>query len=305
MIEVQNICKDYGNFSALKGISFSVDKGEILALLGPNGAGKTTTMKIITGFIPATSGSVRINDQMVGIETQETLGYLPENTPLYQDLSVYEHLEFAAKIHGISGSEVEKAIARVVKACSLQEKLYFQISELSKGYKQRVALAQALIHDPDVLILDEPTTGLDPNQILEIRDLIKELGKKKTIILSTHIMQEVEAIADRVIVINKGQIVAEGTPRELMKGAGTSAFVYRVTVSGAQKTVTGILNKVKSVEKVEKEESLEKGISVFLVHAESDVRKEINKAIINADLDLIEVVEEKQSMENVFAQLTK
>lgn len=305
MIHVENLKKKYGSFEALKGVSFDVSKGEILALLGPNGAGKTTTMKILTGFFDASAGEVLIDGSPVTMNTQKNIGYLPENTPLYQDLNVYEHLEFAAQIHGLTGEKKEKAIRHAVQATSLKEKLYFNVSELSKGYKQRVALAQAIIHDPDILILDEPTTGLDPNQIVEIRDLIKELGKKKTIILSTHIMQEVEAIADRVIVIHKGEVVAEGTPEELMKGQNVSAYTYRVVVKGAQKTVLEVLKHVKGVEKAEKIEEVEKGVYAYEVDASDDIRKEVNKALVKADLDVYEINEQKQSMETVFQQLTK
>ena len=305
MIQVESLKKSYGDFQALKGISFSSKKGEVLALLGPNGAGKTTTMKIITAFLAASSGKVLINGDKAGVETQNLIGYLPENTPLYQDLNVYEHLEFAAKIRGLEGAKLKSAIKKAVAACSLEEKLYFEVSELSKGYKQRVALAQAIVHDPKILILDEPTTGLDPNQIIEIRDLIKKLGETKTIILSTHIMQEVEAVADRVVVINKGEIVAQGSPKELMKGNTTSAHSYRVVVQGTQKTVIDALKKVKGVSSVKKTETVERGVAAYEVLAESDIRREINKAIVKADLDLYELKEDQRSMEDVFIQLTK
>ena len=307
MISVKNLKKSYDSFLALKGLSFNVHKGEIVALLGPNGAGKTTTMKIITGFMNATDGDVTVDNVSIDsyrLEIQQKIGYLPENTPLYHDLNVYEHLELAAEVHGITGVEVEKNMRNVVKACGLEKHLYHNISELSKGYKQRVALAQAIIHDPDFLILDEPTTGLDPNQIIEIRELIKTLGKKKTIILSTHIMQEVEAMADRVLVINQGELVAEGTPEELMKGT-TDTHNIRVTVKGLQKTTIEVLEKVEGVQSVKKEENVEKGICVYSVAATDDVRSAINKALVKADLDILEIHIEKQSMEDVFHQLTK
>ncbi len=308
MISIKNLSKNYGSVEALKNISFSANRGEILALLGPNGAGKTTTMKIITGFLSSSSGEVIIDDLDINesfLSIQKRIGYLPENTPLYQELSAYEHLEFASEIHGISNVDKNKAINNVVKLCGLKEKLYFNISELSKGYKQRVALAQALIHNPDILILDEPTTGLDPNQIIEIRALIKTLGKEKTIILSTHIMQEVEAIADRVVVINEGKIVAEGTPKDLMRGKNESSYKIKITVRGAQKKVIDSIKDIKAVNDVKKGEVMEKGTASYIVFADSDIRSEVNKVIAKADLDLLEMIVEKQSMEEVFHSLTK
>lgn len=311
MIQVKNLKKLYGSFQALNGISFSANKGEILALLGPNGAGKTTTMKIITGFLSANNGEVEVDGKDIeesALNIQEKLGYLPENTPLYPDLNVYEHLEFAAEIHGIvEKTEKKKAIDNVVKLCSLKEKLYFNISELSKGYKQRVALAQAIIHNPDYLILDEPTTGLDPNQILEIRELIREIGKKKTVILSSHIMQEVEALADRVIVINSGKIVAEGTPAELMQGdmLEDTTMIIRLCIRGSQKDVVAKLEKISSVNKVKKEEGISRGIYQYSVQVSKDNREELCAAVVKEKFGLLECVIAKQSLEDVFQELTR
>ncbi|MBT4936685.1 ATP-binding cassette domain-containing protein [Candidatus Peregrinibacteria bacterium] len=311
MIQVKNLKKLYASFQALNGINFTANKGEILALLGPNGAGKTTTMKIITGFLSANSGEVEIDGKAIeesALDIQGKLGYLPENTPLYPDLNVYEHLEFSAEVHGIVDKiEKKKAIDTVVKLCSLKEKLYFDISELSKGYKQRVALAQAIIHNPEYLILDEPTTGLDPNQILEIRELIREIGKKKTVILSSHIMQEVEALADRVIVINSGEIVAEGTPAELMQGdmLEDTAMIVHLCIRGAQKDVIASLEKIKSVNKVKKEESVSRGICRYSVQVSEDNREELCAAIVKAKFGLLECMIAKQSLEDVFQELTR
>lgn len=306
MIRVTNLLKCYGEFSALSGISFGAKKGEILALLGPNGAGKTTTMKIMTGFLSASSGAVEIDGEEMNeencISLQKKIGYLPENAPLIPDLSVLEHLEFAAEVHGLSDGEKRKAIKRVAESCGILDRLYFDVSELSKGYRQRLGLAQALIHDPEILILDEPTTGLDPNQIVEIRSLITKIGREKTVILSTHIMQEVEAIANRVVLLNHGKIVAEGTPSELQQGDGRQRTV--VVIGGAQKTALDVLKAIKSVEKIEKNIG-KKGENTFTLFSKRDIRAEITSAILKAKLPLLELRGGAESLEEVFQELTK
>ena len=216
-IEVTNLIKYYGEQAAVRDISFSVAKGEIVGFLGPNGAGKSTTMKIITGFIPCTSGEIKVCGLPVDVDslnTRKLIGYLPENNPLYLDMYVKEYLEFVAKIYKMSN--VRDRVSDMVKAVGLDIEQNKKIGALSKGYRQRVGLAQAIIHDPQVLILDEPTSGLDPNQLSEIRELIRSIGKEKTVMLSTHIMQEVEAICDRVVIINKGQIVADEIIKRFM-----------------------------------------------------------------------------------------
>ena len=311
MIQIKNLKKQYQDFIALKGLSFTAKKGEILALLGPNGAGKTTTMKIITGFLSGTSGEVVIDGNNItddSLAIQNTLGYLPENTPLYPELNVYEHLEFAAEIHGITNkTEKKKAIDAVVKTCSLKEKLYFNISELSKGYKQRTALAQAIIHDPSYLILDEPTTGLDPNQILEIRSLIRTLGKKKTIIFSSHIMQEVEALADKVVLIHSGEIVAEGTPEDLSQTEDMkeSSFMIRLIVRGGANNVLSYIKKVPSVAKVVKGSSVGRGINEYTVYTTEDIRESLCEVVIKGKFGLLECSFMKNSLEDTFQKLTK
>jgi len=210
-IKVKNITKLYGKQKALDNVSFEIESGEIVGFLGPNGAGKSTMMKIITGFIPANKGEVFVNDLNAdenSLEIRKHVGYLPEHNPLYLDMYVKEYLAFVASLH-LPKKEIKSRVAEIIDKTGLQIEQNKKIGALSKGYRQRVGLAQALIHDPDVLILDEPTTGLDPNQIIEIRNLIAETGKEKTVMLSTHIMQEVEAICDRIIIIDKGKIVAD------------------------------------------------------------------------------------------------
>ena len=229
-IKIQNLSKVYGTQRAVDDISFEVTKGEIVGFLGPNGAGKSTTMKILTGYVPATDGSAEINGFDVKIspmQVKSSIGYLPEHNPLYLDMYVREFLEFTGSLYGLKGKTLQRKVAETIEMVGLGLEKHKKIGQLSKGYRQRVGLAQALIHNPDVLILDEPTTGLDPNQLVEIRDLIKSVGKNKTVIFSTHIMQEVEAICDRVVIINRGKIVVNGTLSELKQGGKGIEDVFR------------------------------------------------------------------------------
>ena len=307
MIKVSNLVKDFGTTKALRGINFEVKHGDVLGLLGPNGAGKTTAMRIITGFLNPTSGHVSIDGLLVKDslwECQRKIGYLPETAPLYPDLSVQEHLDFAAEIRGLTGNSKKKAIYNITEICGLNEKFYASISELSKGYRQRVGLAQALIHDPPILILDEPTTGLDPNQILEIRKLITMLGEKKTIVLSTHIMQEVEAVCNRVILINQGNIVADNTPDELRRKQSTG-YETQITVKGNQKEMLELIKNIPDVKSVKKLEHPERGTYIFMITSEIDIRSEINKTMIKNDCDVLEIAAHESSMEDVFRELTK
>ena len=229
-IEVKNLTKIYGSQIAVNNISFSLKKGEILGFLGPNGAGKSTTMKILVGFINANSGEAYLNELPISVgslDTKKLVGYLPEHNPLYLEMYVKEYLAFVGEMYGLKGELLREKVDKVIEMVGLSPEKSKKIEQLSKGYRQRVGLAQALIHDPEVLILDEPTNGLEPNQLVEIRKLIKEVGKNKTIILSTHIMQEVEAICDRVIIINKGKLVADDTLENLKSGGATLEQVFR------------------------------------------------------------------------------
>ena len=234
MIRVQNLSKTFGPKVAVNGVSFSVDRGEVLGFLGPNGAGKSTTMRMITGFIPPSAGTVTVGGFDIvrqPIEAKRLMGYLPENAPAYTDMTVYGFLGFAAELRGLKGEAKEKAVRRVVEMCFLETVIHQSVDTLSKGYRHRVCFAQAIIHDPDVLIMDEPTDGLDPNQKHEVRGLIKRMGEKKAIVFSTHILEEVEAACTRAIIIDRGQIVANGTPEQL-KQRSEHAGVISLRVSG-------------------------------------------------------------------------
>ncbi|MBM4352542.1 MAG: ATP-binding cassette domain-containing protein [Deltaproteobacteria bacterium] len=246
MIEVADLRKRYGEIDALKGISFSINKGEIVGFLGPNGAGKSTCLKIMTCFIPPTSGSVRIG----GLDVQEhsravrkRFGYLPENAPLYSDMVAYDYLKFVGALRGVASRKLAQRIPAVAEQCGVTDVLGQVVGTLSKGYRQRLCLAQALIHDPEILVLDEPTVGLDPNQVVEIRSLIKDLGKERTVILSTHILPEVLVTCDRIVIIHRGKIVANGTPRELQEAqASNPPVVLRIGADGlASEAVAAVL----------------------------------------------------------------
>jgi len=297
-IEVTNLSKYYGEQAAVRDITFSVGKGEIVGFLGPNGAGKSTTMKIITGFIPSSSGEVKVCGLPVDVDsldTRQLIGYLPEHNPLYLDMYVKEYLEFVAKIYKMS--DVRDRVSDMVKAIGLDVEQNKKIGALSKGYRQRVGLAQAIIHDPQVLILDEPTSGLDPNQLVEIRELIKQIGKQKTVMLSTHIMQEVEAICDRVVIINKGQIVADDKASilQIEKGHQTVYVEFEGTVSKNQ------LAKISQVAKVE---SFDKGW-LLEGNGEEDLRKVIAQFAQTNNLLVLTLRTEEKTLEEVFKELTK
>lgn len=298
-IEVTHLTKYYGQQAAVNDISFSVGKGEIVGFLGPNGAGKSTTMKIITGFIPATEGQVSVcglNVEENSLEARKHIGYLPEHNPLYLDMYVKEYLEFVGKIYKISN--VRDRVKEMIQLVGLEVEQNKKIGMLSKGYRQRVGLAQAIIHNPDVLILDEPTSGLDPNQLVEIRQLIKTIGKQKTVMLSTHIMQEVEAICDRVIIIKSGQIVADSPASELQYELGHQV-VYAEFDGNVSRNV---LHKIPGVSKVERVTE-----SSYLIESNSDgdLRKAIAVFAQQNGLLILTLRIEEKSLEEVFKELTR
>jgi ABC-2 type transport system ATP-binding protein len=309
MIEVKDLVKKFGKNKVLDHISFSVKTGEILGFLGPNGAGKSTTMKIITSFWPATAGTVMIDGLDVSkdsIKTRAKIGYLPETVPLYDDMLVFEYLKFAAEVRGLEKDEVKKRIKEVIETCGLAKVVRKPIEELSKGYRQRLGLAQAIIHQPDILILDEPTTGLDPNQIIEIRDLIKKLGQEKTVIFSSHILSEVSATCDRVIIINNGKIVGEGSPSELMAKAGSRDLIY-VKIKGPKERVKEKLSALPNVVKVDQKDQESDEITGFEIEpaAGVDLREALSKAMMEENWSILEFSKKSISLEDVFRELTK
>jgi len=300
-IIVSNITKRYGTQLALDNVSFSIKPGEIVGLLGPNGAGKSTLMKIITCFIPPSSGDVTVYGHDIreqSLEVRKRVGYLPENNPLYTEMYIREALEFIAGIHNM-GDKTKSRINDIMELTGLNAERKKKIGALSKGYKQRVGLAQALIHDPDVLILDEPTSGLDPNQLVDIRNLIIEIGKQKTVVLSTHIMQEVEAMCNRAIIINLGKIVADDTPKNLLNAMGASDKV----IAGFDKDVDlKLLKQIKGVKQVTKRDS-----NTWLFEAEMriDIRQEIFKFAVDHNLTVLSMQKEESTLEGVFQKLTR
>lgn len=309
-IKVSNLTKYYGNYLAVDNISFEAKKGEILGFLGPNGAGKSTTMKIITTYLPPTSGSVVVDGFDVedkSLEVRKKLGYLPELNPLYYDMTPVEYLDFVAKLDGVPAGEIKKKREEMIKVCGLESMRHKDIGTLSKGYKQRVGLAQAMINNPDVLILDEPTSGLDPNQIIEIRNLIKKLGKEKTVILSTHILSEVTATCNRVIIINKGKIVADGTPEELQaKSKGQSVVTLEVKNNCDKNTLSGSLKEIRNVNKVEFVKDTGDSF-VFNIYGEkgSDLREVISNKVTQQKATVLSMQAKQSSLEDIFRELTK
>lgn len=309
MIEIKDLEKKFGDTVVLDKLNLTVNKGEILGFLGPNGAGKSTTMKIITSFWSPTSGSVTIDGENVeteSISTRAKIGYLPETVPLYDEMLVSEYLQFVAEVRRIAKEKIKDRIAEVVKMCGLGKVFNRPIDELSKGYRQRVGLAQAIIHNPDILILDEPTTGLDPNQIVEIRELIKQLGKEKTVIFSTHILSEVSATCDRVVIINNGKIVGQGTPHELMDKAAGRELVY-LKLKGDSQAIAEKLKGLSQVTHVEIKDREASDIFGYEVEALGgvDLRENLLKLTLEEHWNLLEIKKITVSLEDAFRQLTQ
>jgi ABC-2 type transport system ATP-binding protein len=299
-ITVTNLTKIYGTQKAVNNISFTINKGEIVGFLGPNGAGKSTTMKMITGYLEPTNGTAKVCDITVNkssTQTKQKIGYLPEANPLYVDMYVREYLSFVANIHTIPA--VQKKIEEVIETVGLVKEANKKIAQLSKGYKQRVGLAAALLHNPEVLILDEPTSGLDPNQIIEIRNVIKNLGKDKTILFSSHILQEVEALCDRVIIINNGNIVADDDLQKLQTANNKTQVI---------KVEFGEMVSIKLLEKIIGVESVRSihNQTYHLLGANSDtIKKQVLQFAVEHNLNIVSLQTETQSLESVFRNLTK
>ena len=310
-VKVENLTKNYGDTPAVKDISFEINTGEIVGFLGPNGAGKSTTMRMITTYLTPTDGEITVE----GIDTvqdslgvRKKIGYLPESNPLYLDMNVMDYLRYCAELESVEKSKIDEAVKKMVKVCGLTDVRHKDIGELSKGYRQRVGLAQAMIHEPDVLILDEPTSGLDPNQIGEIRKLIRDLGKEKTLILSTHILQEVQATCDRVLIISNGEIVADGSPDELQqkfKGQVLINIIIKRDPSMNKDALVKELQSINNTEKVrvisETDDAWEFGISSS---KGADIREAVFKKIVSRNLVLLGLHQEETSLEDIFRQLT-
>jgi ABC-2 type transport system ATP-binding protein len=308
MIEINNLQKIFGQIKALDDVSFQVKKGEVLGFLGPNGAGKTTTMKLITGFFEPTAGTITVDGQDVvknSLATRRKIGYLPETVPLYDDMKVFEYLKFVAEIRDLQPDKFLPRLREVVEKCGLQKVVGKNIDELSKGYRQRVGLAQAIMHDPEILILDEPTTGLDPNQIIEIRELIKKIGEEKTVLFSTHILAEAQATCDRVVIINKGEIVGEGKPEDLMAQFGGSQEFY-LKVKADETKVLAVLRALPGLTEVNTadKESAEV-VGYKIMGTEAGLREKIALTTINHAWPVLEFKQVQASLEEVFRELTK
>lgn len=309
MIEVVNLTKRYAGFTAVKEISFQVAKGEIVGFLGPNGAGKSTTMKMLTGYLPPTSGRASIAGFDIfeqSIQARRHLGYLPESTPLYHDMRVNEYLRYRASLKGVEGSKIKERVGDVVEMCDLKEKERSLIGTLSKGQKQRVGLADALVHDPDLLILDEPTIGLDPNQIRQVRELIKNLATKRTVLISTHILPEVEMMCSRVIVIHKGKIRASDTAENLLH-THRSAGEVRLELHSAPADAREALSAVQGVKEVTQKVADRDGLSLFQLRteAEADPTSELLRLSRDRNWEVRGLVRKKPTLEDVFVDLTQ
>ncbi len=299
-IKVTGVSKNYGKQLALDNVSFEINSGEVVGFLGPNGAGKSTMMKIITCFIPQTEGTVKVSDfdvQSDALEVRKRVGYLPEHNPLYLEMYVKEYLQFIAGVHKVPNKS--KRVEEMIELVGLELEQHKKIGALSKGYRQRVGLAQAIIHDPEVLILDEPTTGLDPNQLEEIRGLIRKLGREKTVMLSTHIMQEVEAICDRIIIVNQGRIVADGDA-ETVKGKQKTRTV--ITVEFGSTIDKSFFKNVKGIEQVQ---DLGGNSWKLICEQDSDLRDDLFKHAVKNELSILTMNKEEAKLEDVFKSLTK
>ncbi|HHH42444.1 MAG TPA: ABC transporter ATP-binding protein [Chloroflexi bacterium] len=300
MIEVQGLTRHYGNVVAVEDLNFHIKQGEVVGFLGPNGAGKTTTMRMLTGYLPPTAGTARVAGYDVftqSLEARRHIGYMPETVPLYPEMTVWSYLDFMARLRRVPNRD--EAIERALETCHAADKADEIIGHLSKGYRQRVGLAQALLHDPEVLILDEPTIGLDPKQIIEVRSLIKELGQERTIILSTHILPEVSQVCNRVLIINQGRIVADATPEELAAQLQGAERLY-LRVNGATPALVQALNALDRVSSVEEKD----GGFELVGHLDDATRAAIARTVVQGGWDLLEMRPIGMTLEEVFLQLT-
>lgn len=308
LIKVENLSKDYGSVKAVKSISFELKDGQVVGFLGANGAGKSTTLKIMTGYISPSSGNVFYGEKNIQDDTseiQKDIGYLPELNPLYSEMIVHDYLKFISEVRGISENDFKNAFQKVVEECSLNAVAHRTIANCSKGYKQRIGLAAALIHDPKILILDEPVTGLDPNQIVEIRELIKKLGKEKIVLMSSHILQEIQATVDRIIIINEGSIVADGSSEELLNDSAKGKADLKLEVSNADENdIRDMKATIPSIDikNISKEDSFTRINIEF--PSNGDPREDIFKYAVDKNWVILEMVTSKQNLEDIFRKLT-
>tara|TARA_B100001123_G_scaffold194481_1_gene221673 strand:+ start:3162 stop:4106 length:945 start_codon:yes stop_codon:yes gene_type:complete len=307
MIKVQDLSKNYGDVQAVKSINFEIDDGEIVGFLGENGAGKTTTLKMLTGYLVPTKGNVEINDLNINdsaLEIQKQIGYLPELNPLYPEMSVYEYLEFIARVRNITGKSFREALARVVERCGLQGVVHKLVSSCSKGYKQRIGLAGSMIHDPKILILDEPVTGLDPNQIVEIRELIKSLGREKLVLMSSHILQEIQATVDRIMIIHQGEIVANGTNEELMSSFKGNTILNLEVRNANENTLKDLSIAVANINVVEINEKKDHHVIQLEYPQETDPREDLFNYAVSSGWVILKMTPTTTDLEDVFRKLT-
>ena len=307
MIRVENLEKYYGDIQALKGIDFEIGDGEIVGFLGANGAGKSTTLKIMTGFLSPSAGNVFMDDlniQTHSLAIRQQIGYLPEMNPLYGEMRVYDYLEFTSQIRGMSDAAFRAALDRVVEQCGLRDVIHLPISACSKGYKQRIGISAAILHDPRVLIFDEPVSGLDPNQIVEIRNLIRELGQHKMVIISSHILQEIEATVDRIVIIDRGKIVADGTSRELMSGfQGRTQLTLDVKYA-TEESIGELVRSVDEIEVADAQAVDGRRVLSIEYDREIDPREAIFEYAKNSGWAILEMAQNRVHLEDVFRGLT-
>jgi len=304
MISVNNLTRLYGEFKAVDDISFTINEGEITGLLGPNGAGKTTTLRMLSCYLNPDKGSIVVDGKNAGtqpLEIKKMIGYLPESAPLYGEMLVFDYLMFVSEIRGIEGTE---SLMKVAEMCRIKDVMHKSINELSKGYRQRVGLAHAMIHDPKILILDEPTSGLDPIEIVEIRELIKELGKKKTVILSTHILSEVEATCDRVIIINKGRIIADDKTGLLGAAGGDNRIIIKISGTDYAALKSDLMN-ISGVKKINQIDDKDLIAAEIFADKSIDIRPEIFRLAASKGWIMYEMKQEQASLENIFRELTE
>ena len=308
MIEIHNLSKNYGSVKAVKKINFSIPDGEVVGFLGANGAGKSTTLKILSGYLKPTNGQVIIDGLDINknaFDIKKIIGYLPENNPLYLDMNVYDLLKFTANIRNIAKKDFNNALDKVVSQCGLNGVLHKQVGACSKGYKQRIGLASAMIHNPKILILDEPVTGLDPNQIIEIRSLIKKLGKEKLVLMSSHILQEIEATVDRIIIIDQGEIVADGSTKKLINQYKGNVQLKLELLGSDKEKIASIADKIDNI-KIKQIRSTKNGHKCVVEYDEkNDPREQLFKIIVKFKWDIIEMNPKNDNLEDIFRKLTK